>query len=74
MENTFERVRHIVADVLDKDIKTITPETSLTEDLLADSLHQVEIVMALEDVFCREFGEESLSLKTIQDIVDYIQR
>jgi acyl carrier protein len=71
--NVCERVRSVVAEVLDVPAEKITPETSLTDDLAADSLTRVEIVMALEGEFGIEFEEETLSLTTLSQIVDYIE-
>lgn len=71
--NTFERVRNIVAERLDKDRTKITPQTSLVDDLGPDSLDRVEIAMAIEEEFCIEFGDETMALTTIQQMVDYIE-
>jgi acyl carrier protein len=71
--NTFERVRSIVAEALNTTEEKITSQTSLTEDLIADSLDRIEIAMALEEAFCIEFEEEALTLTRIQQIVEYIE-
>lgn len=70
--DTFTRVRQIVAEALNLSEAQITPQSSLITDLPADSLDRIEIVMSLEEAFCFEFDEASLSLTTIQQIVDYI--
>ena len=72
--NTFERVRGIVAKTMDTDEKQVTPETSPTGDLGADSLEIMEMTMAFEEEFCMTFQDEELpSLQTIHQIVDYIE-
>ena len=70
----FEKVQGILADQLDLDADDITMESSLTEDLGADSLDFVDIVMSLEDEFDAEFPEEDMEgVKTIGDVVRYIE-
>jgi acyl carrier protein len=79
MASVYERVRRIVAKQLDIDEDKITLEALFREDLEADSLDLVEIVMALEDEFSRQNeelkipDEEMESLKTVGDAVNYIQ-
>lgn len=71
----FEKVRDIIAEELGvDDVDSITLETSMMEDLDADSLDAVEIIMALEDEFEIEVpDEEAESFKSIGDIVKYIE-
>lgn len=71
----FEKVRDIVADQLGVDnVEEITPKTSLMNDLEADSLDAVEIMMALEDEFEIEIPDEDAEKFTcIGDIVKYIE-
>ena len=71
----FEKVRSIVSEKLSIDVvDTITLETSLTEDLEADSLDAVEVIMALEDEFGIEIpDEEAENFKTIGDICKFIE-
>ena len=71
----FEKVRSIVSEQLSiDDIDTITLETSLTEDLEADSLDAVEVIMALEDEFGIEIpDEEAENFKTMGDICRFIE-
>jgi len=72
-ENTFDRVKRIVVEQLSADAETVTKEASFQEDLGADSLDTVELVMALEEEFDIEIpDEEAEKIKTVQDIVDYI--
>lgn len=71
----FEKIKSIIADQLGIDnVDTITKNTSLTEDLEADSLDAVEVIMALEDEFAIEIpDEEAEKFKTIGDISKYIE-
>ncbi|WP_296647089.1 acyl carrier protein [Romboutsia sp. 13368] len=71
----FEKVRSIVSEQLSiDDVDTITLETSLTDDLEADSLDAVEVIMALEDEFGIEIpDEEAENFKTIGDICKFIE-
>lgn len=71
----FERIKEIIADQLGLDDKEeITTTTSLVDDLEADSLDAVEIVMALEDEFDIDIpDEEAEQFKNIGDICKYIE-
>lgn len=71
----FEKVKSIVSEQLSIDNPdTITLETSLTEDLEADSLDAVEVIMALEDEFGIEIpDEEAENFKSISDICTFIE-
>lgn len=71
----FEKVRSIISEQLSiDDVDTITLETSLTEDLEADSLDAVEVIMALEDEFGIEIpDEEAEHFKTVGDICKFIE-
>ncbi|MCI8422766.1 MAG: acyl carrier protein [Lawsonibacter sp.] len=71
---TFESVRDIIVSTLSCDAEQVTPESSLLEDLEADSLELVELSMALQDALGVGIEDEDLEkIKTVQDIVDYIQ-
>jgi len=73
MSNYFEEVKRIVVDKLQVDEKQVTAETSFIEDLGADSLDTVELVMDLEEHFGIEIPDEDAEkLKTIKDAVAYI--
>ena len=69
----FEKIRSIISEQLSiDDVDTITLDTSLTEDLEADSLDAVEVIMALEDEFGIEIpDEEAEHFKTIGDICKF---
>ena len=71
----IEKIRSIISEQLSiDDVDTITLDTSLTEDLEADSLDAVEVIMALEDKYDIEIAEEDAeNFKTIADIVNYIE-
>lgn len=73
MSDIVERVKKIVADQLNVEEDKVTPESSFTDDLGADSLDQVELVMALEEEFGCEIPDEvAEKLTTVQKALDYI--
>ncbi len=71
----FERIVEIIAEQLEiEDKSTIKPETSIMNDLEADSLDAVEIVMAIEDEFGIEISDEDAEqFKNIGDIAKYVE-
>jgi len=71
----FERIVEIIAEQLGlEDTDHIKPTTSLLEDLDADSLDAVEIIMALEDEYGVEIPDEEVEkFKDIKDIIKYIE-
>ncbi len=70
----LERLKEIVAEQLEIDAETITAETRLNEDLNADSLDVVEMLMALEDEFGVDIPDEEIEkMKTIGDVVSFIE-
>lgn len=70
----FEKMKQILADQLDADIESITPQTDIADDLGADSLDVVEMLMSIEDEFEIEIPDEEIeNLKTVGNVVDYIQ-
>jgi acyl carrier protein len=69
----FEKVRSLISEQLDIDEDKITPETTF-EDIDADSLDVVELVMALEEEFDLEIADEAVeNIKTVADVVNYIE-
>ena len=70
----FEKLRKIVADQFGVSESEITMDTNFVEDLDADSLDLVEVMMSVEDTFhIEEIDEEELqSMKTVGDVVNYI--
>ena len=74
MENIEAKVKKVVADKLGIDEATIKDDASFIEDLGADSLDTVELVMALEEEFgCEIPDEEAEKITTVQKAIDYIK-
>lgn len=74
LEMVFEKVKEIIIDQLDVDEDKVTEEASITEDLGADSLDVVDLVMSLEEEFDMEIPDEAVeNIKTVGDIVKYIE-
>jgi acyl carrier protein len=73
MADTFEQVKEIIIDLLNVDESKITPEAKFREDLEADSLDLVELIMAFEDKFGGEISDEDAqNISTVGDVVKYI--
>ncbi|CAG0123686.1 MAG: acyl carrier protein [Rhodocyclaceae bacterium] len=73
MENIEQRVKKIVAEQLGVNESEIKIESSFVDDLGADSLDTVELVMALEEEFeCEIPDEEAEKITTVQQAIDYI--
>jgi acyl carrier protein len=69
-----KKVKEIVAEQLGKDANEVTNEASFIDDLGADSLDIVELVMAMEDEFGIEIpDEEAEKIKTVGDVIEYIK-
>ena len=69
----FEKVKKIVADQLSVEVEQVVPAASFSNDLGADSLDTVELVMALEEEFDIEIPDEAAEkITTVQEAVDYI--
>ncbi len=74
MASIEEKVYEIIQRKLSVNLEQITPEASFTEDLGADSLDTVELVMDLEEEFNITIPEEEQeNLKTVQDAIDYLE-
>jgi acyl carrier protein len=70
----FDKVRAILVDQLDVDEDAVTMESSISEDLGADSLDVVDMVMSLEEEFDVEIPDDEIeAMKTVGDIVKYIE-
>lgn len=70
----FDKIKEIIADQLGIDEDDITPDASLIDDLGADSLDIVELIMYFEDEFDMEISDEDIEeMETIQDIINYIE-
>lgn len=73
MADTLERVTKIIVDRLGVEESEIKPEASFKDDLGADSLDVVELVMELEDEFDLEISDEDAEkIVTVGDVIDYI--
>ena len=69
-----KKVKEIVAEQLGKDVNDVTNEASFIDDLGADSLDIVELVMAMEDEFGIEIpDDEAEKIKTVKDVIEYIK-
>ena len=74
MDNIEQRVRKIVAEQLGVNEADIKNESSFVDDLGADSLDTVELVMALEDEFGTETpDEEAEKITSVQQAIDYVR-
>jgi acyl carrier protein len=72
-EELFEKVKDVIVEQLNVEESEVTEEASFIDDLGADSLDIVELVMALEDTFDMKIpDEEAESIKTVGDAVSYI--
>ena len=78
MATVFERVRKIIVEQLGVEESDVAPQTSFVEDLNADSLDLVELIMAMEEEFSDKgksmeiSDEDAEKLATVQDAVNYI--
>ena len=73
-ENVEERVREIIVEQLSVESEKVVPEASFINDLGADSLDTVELVMAFEEKFGLEIPDEDAeNITTVKDAVSYIQ-
>ncbi len=79
MATVFERVRKIIVEQLGVEPDQVAPATSFVEDLNADSLDLVELIMSLEEEFSSDTGsieisdEDAEKIATVQDAVDYLK-
>ena len=75
MEPVADRVKKIIVDQLGVEEEIVTPEASFVDDLGADSLDTVELVMALEEEFGIEIPDDAAeSIVTVGDAVKYIDK
>ena len=78
MATTYERLKKIVVEQLGVDEDEVKPEASFVDDLNADSLDLVELIMSMEEEFSKEgrtieiSDEDAEKIQTVQDAVDYI--
>ena len=70
----FEKLQAIIADQLELDAETITPDSNVLDDLGADSLDVVDLIMSVEDEFGIEVPDEALEdIRTVEEMVKYIE-
>ena len=73
-QEVFEKIRDIVADLLDIDPETIKPESKFQADLGADSLDLVELIMEFEEQFGGEISDEDAQkITTVGEAVKYVE-
>lgn len=71
----LEKIMDLLAKQLRIDVNTLSPDTNIIEDLGADSLDVVEMLMAIEENFGISVSdEEAVQLKTISDVADFIEK
>ena len=71
---TFERLKKLVVEQLGVDEEEVTPQSSFVEDLNADSLDLVELIMSLEEEFGMEISDEDAErIQKVSDAVEYIE-
>ena len=74
-DNIESQVKEIIATQLSVELEKVTSEAKFIEDLGADSLDIVELVMAFEDKFSIDVPDEDTEkLKSVKDVVDYIEQ
>lgn len=67
-------VKSIIAEQLGVDLEKVTPEATFTEDLGADSLDTVELIMAIEEEYdCEIPEEEAASISTVQEVISFVE-
>jgi acyl carrier protein len=75
MPGVEEKVKNIIVDQLGVDATEVSTTSSFVDDLGADSLDRVELIMALEETFGIEIpDEEAEKIVTVQDAIEYIQK
>ena len=75
LKELTEKIKQIVSEQLGVDEAEITPSASFIDDLGADSLDQVELVMALEEAFNLQIGDEDTeNMLTVQDAITYVEK
>jgi len=75
MSSVDSRVKKIIMEQLDVSEEEVTPQASFVDDLGADSLDTVEMVMAFEEEFSIEIPDEDAEkIKTVQNSIDYIEK
>jgi acyl carrier protein len=69
-----DKVRKIIAEKLSVDLEEVVPEASFVEDLGADSLDLVELIMSMEEEFDTEISDEAAEkILSVQDAIDFVK-
>ena len=75
MADTFDKVKKIIVDLLGVDPDKVTPEARFREDLGADSLDLVELIMVFEEQFGETIPDEAAQkIKTVGQVVHYVEQ
>ena len=70
-----ERVKKIIAEKLSVDLEEVVPEASFVDDLGADSLDLVELIMSMEEEFDTDISDEDAEqITTVKDAIDYVSK
>jgi acyl carrier protein len=74
MSDTFDQVKAVIVELLSIDEEKVTPDARFREDLEADSLDLVELIMAFEEKFGSEISDEDAQkINTVGEVVKYIE-
>lgn len=73
-ESMYDRVVHLISEELHIDKATIKPESDFIQDLHADSLDMVEMIMKIEEEFDLQLPEDTNDLTTVQELVSYLEK
>lgn len=74
MSDTFDQVKDVIVELLSIDEAKVTPDARFREDLEADSLDLVELIMAFEEKFGDEISDEDAQkINTVGEVVEYIE-
>ena len=75
MSDIQEKVKAIICEQLDVEAETVVPEASFVDDLGADSLDQVELIMAMEEEFDVSIPDEDAEkIMTVKDAIEYVEK
>lgn len=75
LHDVVAKVRRVVSEQLEIDLKDVQPESKLIEDLGADSLMIIELLLSLEEEFELDVPDEDVEqIQTVQDIVSYLEK
>lgn len=75
MSDVADKIKKIICEQLDVPEEDVVPEASFVDDLGADSLDQVELIMAMEEEFDVSIPDEDAeNIGTVQDAIDYVEK